>query len=111
MLLIGTYINGVMFHKTLCVRNIYICLRMYLSIIFFSQMVAVEISKQIERGEVNNAFERALSASDLSLVMTACRAARGSVFAPQCRLRQHVLLALLQQLSTDMMHDTQLKCR
>lgn len=74
-------------------------------------MVAVEISKQIEHGEVNSAFERALSASDLSLVMTACRAARGSVFAPHCRLRQHVLLALLQQLSTDMLHDTVLKCR
>ncbi|KOB66151.1 Enhancer of mRNA-decapping protein 4 [Operophtera brumata] len=76
-------------------------------------IVALEISKQLERGDVNSAFEQALGAADLSLVMAACHGAtaHGSAFAPRCHLRQHVLLALLQQLSTDMLHDTQLKCR
>lgn len=74
-------------------------------------MMAAEISNKIECGDVNAAFERALGASDLSLVMAACRRAAAVVFEPHCQLRQHVLLALLQQLSTDMLHDTQLKCR
>ncbi|KAI5636006.1 hypothetical protein NE865_11311 [Phthorimaea operculella] len=60
---------------------------------------------------MNAAFERALSAADLSLVMAACRAADPSkVFYP-CRLQQSTLLSLAQQLPTDMVHDTQLKCR
>ncbi|XP_075991856.1 enhancer of mRNA-decapping protein 4-like [Anticarsia gemmatalis] len=70
------------------------------------------INKQIQAGDINGAFERALTAGDLSLVMSACRAADpGLVFSPPCDLKQHVLLSLIQQLATDMVHETQLKCR
>lgn len=75
-------------------------------------MKSAEINKQIQDGDVNGSFERALSAADLSLVMAACRAADpATLFAPPCALTQAVLLALAQQLATDMVHDTQLKCR
>ncbi|KAI5636005.1 enhancer of mRNA-decapping protein 4-like [Phthorimaea operculella] len=74
-------------------------------------MTTAEINKLIQDGDMNAAFERALSAADLSLVMAACRAADPSkVFYP-CRLQQSTLLSLAQQLPTDMVHDTQLKCR
>ncbi|CAG9784707.1 unnamed protein product [Diatraea saccharalis] len=71
-------------------------------------MQAALINKQMEEGDVNGSFERALCAGDLTLVVAACRAAAPA--APS-RLQQHVLLALLQQLATDMLHDTILKCR
>ncbi|XP_059047658.1 enhancer of mRNA-decapping protein 4-like [Achroia grisella] len=75
-------------------------------------MQTAEINKLIEDGDVNSSFEKALSASDLGLVMTACRAADpATVFAAPCKLEQSVLLSLIQQLATDMVHDTQLKCR
>lgn len=70
------------------------------------------INKDIAEGDVNRSFERALSAGDLSLVMAACRAVDpGKVFAAPCSLQQPVLLSLVQQLATDMLHETQLKCR
>ncbi|CAK1603585.1 unnamed protein product [Parnassius mnemosyne] len=73
---------------------------------------SAEINKQIKDGNFNGSFEKALSSSDLSLVMAACRAADPvKVFSPPCKLRQAVLLSLIQQLATDMVHDTQLKCR
>lgn len=75
-------------------------------------MQSAEIKKLIREGAVNQAFEQALTAADLSLVMAACRAAEpGTVFTPPCTLNQPVLLSLIQQLATDMVHDTQLKCR
>ncbi|XP_013192946.2 enhancer of mRNA-decapping protein 4 [Amyelois transitella] len=70
------------------------------------------INKFIEDGDVNGAFSNALSASDLSLVMTACRGADpATVFTQPCLLEQSVLLSLIQQLATDLVHETQLKCR
>ncbi|XP_068621498.1 enhancer of mRNA-decapping protein 4-like [Battus philenor] len=73
---------------------------------------SAEINKRMLDGDVNGAFEMALSSSNLALVMTACRAADPStVFSQPCRLHQPVLLSLIQQLATDMVHDTQLKCR
>ncbi|CAH1645194.1 unnamed protein product [Spodoptera littoralis] len=75
-------------------------------------MEAALVNKLIEDGDVNGSFERALSAGDLSLVMVACRAVDpGQVFAAPCSLKQHVLMSLVQQLATDMLHETQLKCR
>ncbi|VVD05583.1 unnamed protein product [Leptidea sinapis] len=66
----------------------------------------------ISSGDVNAAFQAALSASDLSLVIAACRAAEPArVFGPPCRLRQHVLLSLAQQLAADIATDTRLKHR
>lgn len=76
------------------------------------QMQTALINKQIQAGDINGSFERALSAGDLSLVMAACRAADPDhVFAVPCKLEQYVLLSLIQQLATDMLHETQLKCR
>ncbi|CAD0196432.1 unnamed protein product [Chrysodeixis includens] len=69
------------------------------------------IKKKIEDGNVNGAFELALCAADLSLVLVACRAVDpAEVFAAPCSLKQHVLLSLVQQLATDMLHDTCIKC-
>nr|XP_021197112.2 enhancer of mRNA-decapping protein 4 [Helicoverpa armigera] len=70
------------------------------------------IDKKIRDGDVNGSFERALSAGDLSLVMVACRAIDPSeIFGSPCRIQQHVILSLVQQLATDMLHETDLKCR
>lgn len=62
-------------------------------------------------GDVNGAFEKALLASELSLVMAACRATSPDEALAPGRLRQRVLLSLAQQLAADLLHDTQLKCR
>ncbi|XP_073941302.1 enhancer of mRNA-decapping protein 4 homolog Ge-1 [Choristoneura fumiferana] len=76
------------------------------------QMQVAQIQSLISSGDVNGAFQLALSASDLALVMAACRAADPArVFAPPCQLRQHVLLSLVQQLAADMPRDTALKHR
>ncbi|CAH2105081.1 unnamed protein product [Euphydryas editha] len=75
-------------------------------------MKSAEINKQIKEGDINKSFEEALSSADLSLVMAACKAADlDKVFSTPCSLKQSVLLSLIQQLATDMVHDTQLKCR
>ncbi|VVD05582.1 unnamed protein product [Leptidea sinapis] len=65
----------------------------------------------LENSDVNSSFEKVLSLSDLSVVMTACRSADPDVIFYPCLLQQSVLLSLLQQLTTDMVHDTLLKCR
>ncbi|PZC72784.1 hypothetical protein B5X24_HaOG210568 [Helicoverpa armigera] len=76
------------------------------------QMQVAQIQSLIASGDVNGAFQQALSASDLALVMCACRAAEPShVFGPPCKLKQHVLLSLVQQLAADMGRDTPLKHR
>ncbi|KPJ13259.1 Enhancer of mRNA-decapping protein 4 [Papilio machaon] len=81
-------------------------------IVICSKLKSAEIHNLMRAGEENSSFERALSAADLTLVVAACRAAEPArLFAPPCRLRQPVLLSLVQQLATDMVHDTQLKCR
>lgn len=75
-------------------------------------MKTAEINKHIKDGDINKSFEEALSSADLSLVMAACKAADlNKVFSTPCSLNQSVLLSLVQQLATDMVHDTQLKCR
>ncbi|XP_041978026.1 enhancer of mRNA-decapping protein 4-like [Aricia agestis] len=75
-------------------------------------MKSAVIKKHIEDGNINASFEEALSSGDLALVVAACRGAEPArVFGPPCRLRQPVLLSLVQQLVTDMVHDTHLKCR
>ncbi|KAJ8726037.1 hypothetical protein PYW07_000735 [Mythimna separata] len=76
------------------------------------QMQFAQIQSLIAHGDVNGAFQQALSASDLALVMCACRAADPAmVFGPPCKLKQHVLLSLVQQLAADMQRDTPLKHR
>ncbi|KPI98492.1 Enhancer of mRNA-decapping protein 4 [Papilio xuthus] len=76
------------------------------------QMQVAQIQSLMSSGDVNGAFQLALSASDLALVVAACRAAEPTrVFGPPCRLKQNVLLSLVQQLAADMQRDTQLKHR
>ncbi|KPJ13261.1 Enhancer of mRNA-decapping protein 4 [Papilio machaon] len=76
------------------------------------QMQVAQIQSLMSSGDVNGAFQLALSASDLALVVAACRAAEPArVFGPPCRLKQNVLLSLVQQLAADMQRDTQLKHR
>ncbi|XP_028156608.1 enhancer of mRNA-decapping protein 4 [Ostrinia furnacalis] len=76
------------------------------------QMQVAQIQSLMSSGDMNGAFQLALSASDLALVMSACRAAEPArVFGPPCQLKQHVLLSLVQQLAADMSRDTALKHR
>ncbi|KAF9415855.1 hypothetical protein HW555_006607 [Spodoptera exigua] len=82
------------------------------SLPFLLQMQVAQIQSLIASGDVNGAFQQALSASDLALVVMACRAAEpAQVFGPPCKLKQHVLLSLVQQLAADMARDTPLKHR
>ncbi|XP_047987747.1 enhancer of mRNA-decapping protein 4-like [Leguminivora glycinivorella] len=70
-------------------------------------MYTAEVAMLVRTGDVNGAFSRALLAGDLEVVMSACRAV--SVLAAPA-LKQPVLLSLLQQLATDLLLDTPLKC-
>ncbi|XP_012276185.1 enhancer of mRNA-decapping protein 4 [Orussus abietinus] len=75
----------------------------------------------LQRGQLNAAFQQALSASDLGLVVLVCERIEPSrVFScpvgPQgqgqrCLLQQPVILSLVQQLSADLGHRTELKHR
>ncbi|XP_076280591.1 enhancer of mRNA-decapping protein 4 homolog Ge-1 isoform X1 [Lasioglossum baleicum] len=74
----------------------------------------------LARGQFNAAFQQALSASDLGLVVLVCEKTDPSeVFScsvgpdqcPRCILQQPVILSLVQQLSADLGHRTELKHR
>ncbi|XP_053988599.1 enhancer of mRNA-decapping protein 4 [Hylaeus volcanicus] len=75
----------------------------------------------LQRGQLNAAFQQALSASDLGLVVLVCEKTEPArVFScsvgPQgqssrCILPQPVILSLVQQLSADLGHRTELKHR
>ncbi|KAJ2944463.1 hypothetical protein O0L34_g3808 [Tuta absoluta] len=73
------------------------------------QMQVAQVQSLISTGDINGAFQLALSASELTLVVQACRAAEpAAVFGPPCKLKQHVLLSLVQQLAADITRDTHL---
>ncbi|OAD54594.1 Enhancer of mRNA-decapping protein 4, partial [Eufriesea mexicana] len=74
----------------------------------------------LQRGQLNAAFQQALSASDLGLVVLVCEKTEParvfSSIGPQgqstrCILQQPVILSLVQQLSADLGHRTELKYR
>lgn len=74
----------------------------------------------LQRNQLNAAFQQALSASDLGLVVLVCEKTEPSkVFSapgapgqgPRCILQQPVILSLVQQLSADLGHRTELKHR
>ncbi|KAL7302340.1 hypothetical protein TKK_0005001 [Trichogramma kaykai] len=74
----------------------------------------------LQRGQINSAFQQALSASDLGLVVLVCEStdpARvfsvsvGSGQTTRCMLQQPVLLSLVQQLAANLGHRTELKHR
>ncbi|XP_058807631.1 enhancer of mRNA-decapping protein 4 [Phymastichus coffea] len=74
----------------------------------------------LQRGQLNAAFQQALSASDLNLVVLVCEntdtarvfsCSMGSGQGSRCVLQQPVLLSLVQQLSANLGHRTELKHR
>lgn len=74
----------------------------------------------LQRGQLNAAFQQALSASDLGLVVLVCEKTEPArVFScagaqgqgTRCILQQPVILSLVQQLSADLGHRTELKHR
>ncbi|KAM7432198.1 enhancer of mRNA decapping 4 [Porites harrisoni] len=71
----------------------------------------VLVSQLLESGQLGQAFQEALTASDLNIVMYVCEQVDPeSVFSQSpCPLSQPVLLSLIQQLSVDLTVNTELK--
>ncbi|XP_025833677.1 enhancer of mRNA-decapping protein 4-like isoform X2 [Agrilus planipennis] len=71
----------------------------------------VQIQQALAKGQIDVAFQQALSASDLSLVVYVCEKVNPQeVFGlDKCILPQHVTLSLIQQLSADLTRNTELK--
>lgn len=76
------------------------------------------VMSHLQKGQYNAAFQQALSASDLGLVVLVCeRTEPSTVFScagsqgSRCILQQPVILSLVQQLSADLGHRTELKHR
>ncbi|XP_059473067.1 enhancer of mRNA-decapping protein 4 isoform X2 [Neocloeon triangulifer] len=75
------------------------------------QAQLASILNLVQQGQLNSAFQQALSASDLQLLVKLCeRVNPQQVFSMQpCPLQQPVLLSLIQQLSADLTTNTSLK--
>ncbi|MFT7799988.1 enhancer of mRNA-decapping protein 4-like [Arapaima gigas] len=69
------------------------------------------ILQLLQQGQINQAFQQALSAADLNLVLYVCETVDyQQVFGQQpCPLIQPVLLSLIQQLSTNLTTHSELK--
>jgi enhancer of mRNA-decapping protein 4 len=67
----------------------------------------------LQKGQLNSAFQLALCAADLNLLMGVCEAVNPSQLFEQkpCPLQQPVLLSLIQQLSQDLQTHADLKLR
>ncbi|XP_054281595.1 enhancer of mRNA-decapping protein 4 [Macrosteles quadrilineatus] len=76
-----------------------------------TQLQQTQLLQLISQGQVNTAFQQALSASDLGLVVFICENVNPQQLFSQvpCPLQQHVLLSLVQQLSADMNNNTEIK--
>lgn len=76
-----------------------------------SQVQLAHIQQLLAKGQIDVAFQQALSASDLSLVVHVCEKINPQeVFKPgNCTLAQPVILSLIQQLSADLLRNTELK--
>uniref|UniRef100_H2ZQ90 Enhancer of mRNA-decapping protein 4 C-terminal domain-containing protein n=1 Tax=Ciona savignyi TaxID=51511 RepID=H2ZQ90_CIOSA len=72
-----------------------------------------QILKLLQQGNVNTAFQTALTASDLSLVMYVCETVDPAVVfgVTPCPLQQPILLSLIQQLSSDLANKTDIKLK
>ncbi|XP_022340302.2 enhancer of mRNA-decapping protein 4-like isoform X1 [Crassostrea virginica] len=70
-----------------------------------------QILNLLRQGQLNAAFQQALSASNLDLVVFVCETVNPSQVFNQspCPLQQPVLLSLIQQLSADIGNNTELK--
>ncbi|XP_077982261.1 enhancer of mRNA-decapping protein 4-like [Glandiceps talaboti] len=78
-----------------------------------TQQLQLQIVQLLQQGHYNHAFQTALSASDLNLVVFVCQSIQPQqVFGVSpCPLAQPVILSLIQQLSADLESDTELKHR
>ncbi|XP_067007664.2 enhancer of mRNA-decapping protein 4 [Anabrus simplex] len=76
-----------------------------------TQLHQSQLLQLISQGHISQAFQQALSASDLSLVVFVCEKVNPQQVFSQtpCPLQQAVLLSLIQQLSADMTTHTELK--
>lgn len=73
-------------------------------------MIRCQIDHHIAVGEINAAFQKALSASDLKLLAyTMSSIDIHQVFTTPCSLQQNVLLSLIQQLGSDLEGNSALK--
>lgn len=80
-----------------------------------------QISNFVQKGHINSAFQVALCAADLNLLMNLCETvtpAQTFEFTvnsvtkkSQCQLQQPVILSLIQQLSQDLNSNTDLKVK
>ncbi|CAK8695530.1 unnamed protein product [Clavelina lepadiformis] len=72
-----------------------------------------QILKLLQQGNVNTAFQTALTAADLNLVMYVCETVDPSVVfgVSPCPLQQPILLSLIQQLSSDLASKTEIKLK
>uniref|UniRef100_A0A8C4Q2X0 Enhancer of mRNA-decapping protein 4 n=1 Tax=Eptatretus burgeri TaxID=7764 RepID=A0A8C4Q2X0_EPTBU len=77
------------------------------------QVQQAQLLQLLHQGRINQAFQQALTAADLNLVLYLCMTTDPQqVFnAGSCILEQPVLLSLIQQLSTDLGLHTQIKLR
>ncbi|KAL3859977.1 hypothetical protein ACJMK2_010154 [Sinanodonta woodiana] len=75
------------------------------------QLAKSQILQLLQQGQVNTAFQQALSAANLEMVIFACEKVNISQIFDQvpCPLHQPVLLSLIQQLSADLGSNTELK--
>ncbi|XP_033897070.3 enhancer of mRNA-decapping protein 4-like isoform X4 [Acipenser ruthenus] len=75
------------------------------------QTQQANILQLLQQGQLNQAFQQALSAADLNLVLYVCETVNSQqVFGQNpCPLIQPVLLSLIQQLSTNLATRTELK--
>ncbi|XP_044516509.1 enhancer of mRNA-decapping protein 4 [Gracilinanus agilis] len=75
------------------------------------QAQQAHILQMLQQGHLNQAFQQALTAADLNLVLFVCETVDPQqVFGqPPCPLSQPVLLSLIQQLSSDLGTRTELK--
>ncbi|XP_035222933.1 enhancer of mRNA-decapping protein 4-like [Stegodyphus dumicola] len=77
------------------------------------QLQKQHLMQLVKQGNLDEAFQQALSAMDVQLVLFLCEAVTpDQVFSPTpCPLQQHVLLSLVNQLSADLSYKTELKIR
>ncbi|XP_072925993.1 enhancer of mRNA-decapping protein 4 isoform X1 [Hemitrygon akajei] len=75
------------------------------------QSQQAHILQLLQQGQLNQAFQQALTAADLNLVLYVCETVDSHLVFGQhpCPLTQPVLLSLIQQLSTDLNSRTELK--
>lgn len=86
-----------------------------------TQDTKTQINNFLAKGQLNSAFQVALCAADLNLLMTLCELVTpNQVFEltlnnvtkkHQCQLQQPVILSLIQQLSQDLNTNTELKLK